>query len=131
MITVSRRQNLTLVFEGQDEIAEGQRVQVTLRPLVLALEEEMLSGIFDKQSKDEKYLGDPRLINKFFRVHVIGWQNLCYEDGEAIPFKDEWIEKGLPDDIVVGFGQAERLAVFAFLVNQGSVTSEEDVEKSE
>jgi hypothetical protein len=130
-ITVSRRQNLTFIPEGQDDVPEGERLALTLRPMSLAIEEEMMDGVLDRQAKGEQYAGDMRLFNRVFRTHVIGFKNVRYDDGAEIPYDSAWAKDGLPEEIVAGFDVKIRTSTFMHLIAQAGMKGEAEVGKSE
>lgn len=129
-ITISRRQTLTFTPDGQGDIEEDKRFSLLLRPMSLAVEEDLMDGVFAKQAKGETYQGDAKLFNKVFRTHVIGWKNLDYDDGESASFDSEWTANGLPDDILTGFDMGLRTSVFTFLLAQAGMKGEAEVGKS-
>lgn len=130
-ITVSRRQTVEFIPEGQDDVEEDKRLSLSLRPMSLAVEEELMDGVFAKQSKGEQYAGDASLFNRVFRTHVIGWKNAVYDDGTAIPFDKAWLKDGLPDDLVSGFDLMIRASAFTYLLDQAGMRTEDEVGKSE
>lgn len=129
-ITVSRRQNLTFEIPDQDDVPEDERVSLVLRPMSLAIEEEMVDGVLDRQAKGEQYAGDSRLFNRVFRSHVVGWKNVKYDDGADIEFDSVWRDEGLPEEIVAGFKMNVRAAAFMYLLEQGGMKGEAEVGKS-
>lgn len=130
-ITISRRQTLTFIPDGQEDIKEEKRLTLKLRPMSLAVEEDLMDGVFERQAKGETYQGDAKLFNRVFRTHVIGWKNLDYDDGEPVSYDAKWQEGGLPDDILAAFDMGVRTSVFTFLLAQAGMKGEAEVGKSE
>lgn len=123
-ICISKREQLTFVPSGQDDVAAEDRFTLHAEPLSRLAEESILNSIELQNAAGAQATGSAALINKVYAEHVTGWSNTGLE----------WQEEyrcNLPDDVVVGTPYSVRAEFFAHMLNQAGMRGEVEVGESE
>jgi len=123
-ITITKRERLTYVPDGQDDVPDDERFSLAVMPMSLATEERVLDSIQEQQAEGHAATGSTALINEVSRTSIVGWANTGLD-------WDESYSGNVPDDVLVGIDFAVRAGLFGFLLQQAGMRSEVVVGESE
>jgi len=133
-LILTRRGRWKHVLSGQSDVAEGERFALFLSPLSKIEEEDFIDAALESSFSDDGEGKQAILlqfkaskVNSIFAKRVVGWENAVDEEGQPIPFKDEWVEGELPYDQIQMFSFNHRAEAMSALFQQGKVSDEKDV----
>lgn len=133
-LVLTRRGRWKHVLSGQDDVPEEERFALFLSPLSKSEEEEFIDAALESSFSEDGKGNQAVLlqfkaskVNSIFAARVVGWENAQDEEGQPIPFKDEWVDGDMPYEYVQMFSFNHRAEAMSALFAQGKVSDEEQV----